>query len=109
MRKYQTTYQPNSSSEIVKVEFIDGIVVDEDQTPPKSGWENVWSFFFTHGSTVGGSAYEEKFKRTTDGNWREFNGVDWLYTDEANGQANPCQCDYEAPQDHQGSVPILLE
>lgn len=45
-------------------------------------------------------------KRYNDGNGCEYNpkAGDWEYADDADGNANPNQCNYEAPQDYQGSV-----
>jgi hypothetical protein len=76
-----------------------------------SKWDNVWSFFYAyaHGATVGGNEWEAKSKRKThNDNGREYNSAtgNWEYTAEANRNANPCQCNYEAPQDYQGSVPV---
>ena len=74
-----------------------------------SKWDNVWSFFYAHGATVGGNEWEEKHKRKPfNDNGREFDPAsgNWEYTTEANGNASPTQCNYEAPQDYQGSVPV---
>ena len=107
MSKQIVVYQANKQGKIAKfiddVEVVDGVVVDD---APKSGWENVWSFFFSHGATVGGNEWEKKYKRPTDGNGREYDGANWVYTAEANRNADPCQCNYKAPQDYQGSVPV---
>jgi hypothetical protein len=107
MSKQIVVYQPNAQGKIAKfingVEVVDGVVVDES---PKSGWENVWSFFFSHGATVGGNEWEKKYKRPTDENGREYDGENWVYSKEANGEANPFECTYEAPQDMNGSVPV---
>jgi hypothetical protein len=104
-----------SGKQIVKYvedgEWVDGEVVNEGN---EGGgfWDNVWSFFFSHGATVGGNEWEEKNKnKNYNDNGREYNPAtgNWEYTAEANGNANPYQCNYEPAQDCQGSVPILLE
>jgi hypothetical protein len=57
--------------------------------------KSAFSFFSFFGSTP----YND--------NGREYDPVSdsWKYTASANGNANPYQCNYEAPQDYQGSVP----
>jgi hypothetical protein len=86
-------------------EVVDGVVIEESGNV----WSNVWSFFFSHGATVGGNEWEKKYKNNNyNDNGREYNPAsgNWEYTAEANGDADPCQCNYEAPQDYQGSVPM---
>jgi hypothetical protein len=109
MSKYITIYQPNSLGEIEKIEMIDGVVVQEEWEYPRNGWDNVWSFFYSHGATVGGNEWEARYKREPyNDNGREYNSAsgNWEYTASASGEANPFQCNYEAPQDYQGSVPV---
>jgi hypothetical protein len=94
MDKKIVVYQENGRGEIAKfidgVEVVDGVVVDE---APKSGWENVWSFFYSHGATVGGNEWEKKYRnKNYNDNGREYNPAsgNWEYTAEANGNADPC-------------------
>jgi hypothetical protein len=109
MSKYITIYQSNSLGEIEKIEIIDGVVVQEGREYPRNGWDNIWSFFYSNGATVGGNEWKARHKREPyNDNGREYNSAsgNWEYTASANGEANPFQCNYEAPQDYQGSVPI---
>ena len=62
MSKYITIYQPNSLGEIEKIEMIDGVVVQEGWEYPRNGWDNVWSFFYSHGATGGGNEWEARYK-----------------------------------------------
>jgi hypothetical protein len=106
MSKHITIYQPNSLGKIEKIEMIDGVVVQEGWEYPKNGWDNVWSFFHSHGATIGGNEWEKRHKREPyNDNGRENNSAygNWGHVVSANCIANP---NYEAPQDYQGSVPI---
>jgi hypothetical protein len=84
---------------------IDGVVVDEDYF--KDTWKNVWEFFYAHGATVGGNAWERKYRKEYVDNGRVYDPAtnNWEYTEAAGGNVNPFQCNYEAAQDYQGSVP----
>jgi hypothetical protein len=109
MSRYITIYQPNSLGEIERIEMIDGVVVEEEWEGSRGGWGNVWSFFYAHGATAGRSEWEKRNKREQyNDNGREYNSAsdNWEYVASANGDANPFQCDYVAPRDYQGSVPV---
>jgi hypothetical protein len=105
MSKYLTVYKPNALGTIEKIETIDGVVVDENTSEDR--WKNVWEFFYKNGSTVGGNAWEKKYKREYVDNGRVYDpsSGNWEYTEEAGGNINPFQCNYKAEQDYQGSVP----
>jgi len=93
--KQVVLYKENRQGKIAKfidgVEVVEGVVVNEGHEN-----EGFWSRIFGH-----------KSKPFND-NGREYNPAsgNWEYTAEANGNADPCQCNYEAPQDYQGSVPV---
>jgi hypothetical protein len=78
-------------------EWVDGKVVNESDSG--NAFFNFFASFFLW-----------RHKLYND-NGREYNPTsgNWEYTAEANGNANPYQCNYEAAQDYQGSVPICLE
>ena len=99
MSKYYTVYQENDLGEIEKIETVDGVVVQEEAPDPKDAFNNVWRFFNFQ------SAGERK---PYNDNGREYNpdSGNWEWTPEAGLYENPCACNYEAPQDYQGSVPI---
>lgn len=109
MPKYVTIYQPNSLGEIEKIELIDGVVVDEEWENSRGEWDGVWFFFYSHGTAEGMNEWEECCKKEPfNDNGREYNSAsdNWEYITSANGDANPFQCDYVAPRDYQGSVPV---
>ncbi len=62
--KQSTTWTANDVGEIVKVEIIDGEVVEE--TGQTDSWtDDAWAFFRSgkHNQSVGGSDWEKKYKR----------------------------------------------
>jgi hypothetical protein len=93
MNKHTIVIEPDENGNFTKTTFINGLLVDGEQEQKSSG--GFWSFF---------SFCNRKY----NDNGREYNPAsdNWEYTAEANGNANPCQCNYEAPQDYQGSVPV---
>ena len=95
-------YQLNSNDEI---ETVQGVVVNEGSEEKQAGgfWDGVWEFFYTQGANVGGNK-----RKPFNDNGREYDPEtgSWIYTEAANGKADPFQCDYEAPHDFQGSVPV---
>ena len=72
-----------------------------------SKWDNVWEHFYAHGAAVGGNKWKKKYKREYEDNGRVYNSASskWEYTQTAGGNTDPFQCNYEAAQDYQGSVP----
>lgn len=105
MAKYLTVYQPKTDGTIKKIETVDG-------EPMPEGWganhesKQYDCGFFSWLFASFSKSERRKYKRPTDGNGREYDGENWVYTSEANGDARPTQCNYEAPQDYQGSVPV---
>jgi len=77
-------------------EVVDGEVANEGHEN-ESG--NAFFDFF--------SSFFRGCNRPYNDNGREYNSAtgNWEYTAAANGGANPFECNYEAPQDYQGSVP----
>ena len=108
MGKYVTIYQPNALGEIEKIETVDGVVVEEqadaqEQADAGNVFNTVWNFFnFRKGEDA-----PPKRKPFND-NGREYNesSGNWEYTSDRNGNGNPFEVNYEAPQDYQGSVPV---
>jgi hypothetical protein len=116
MSKQIVLYRLNSKGEIAKfvdgVECVDGVVVDEGSGNGNGDgfFARAWAWFYSsgHDQTVGGNKWEERHKnKAYNDNGREYNPAtgNWEYTSEANGDADPYQCNYKAEQDYQGSVP----
>ena len=83
-------------------EWVDGEVVNEGHENEGDSGNAFFNFF---ASFFSGS------HQPYNDNGREYNPAsgNWEYTAEANGNANPYQCNYKAEQDYQGSVPICIE
>ena len=105
-RELSLAVRDDGSMEREETIYIDGVVVDKDYF--KDTWDNVWEYFYAHGATVGGNAWEKKYKREYVDNGRVYDpeSGNWEYTEAAGGNVNPFACNYEAPQDYQGSVPV---
>ena len=90
MTKYTTEWTVNERGEIVRVDYIDGEVVDEGATA----------------NDTGGASFFSEAQYNDNG--REYNSTsgDWEYTADRSGNGDPFACDYDPPQDINGSVPL---
>ena len=100
MSKHTIVIEPDENGYFTKTTFINGLLSDSQQqqsenTGSSSG--NFWSFFSGFWNS-----------KPYNDNGREYNSAsgNWEYTAAANGNANPFQSNYKAPQDYQGSVPV---
>ena len=70
MSKYITIYQPNTNGEMEKVEFVDGVVVEEHSeasggfSDPRT-WGGIWAWWT---GVVGGASNGEHPKQTWSAN-----------------------------------------
>lgn len=99
MSKQIVVYRENERGEIAK--FIDGVEVVDGEVVNENNSGNAFFNFF--------ASFFRGNHRPHNDNWREYNPASGNreYTVEANGNAaSPTQCNYEAPQDYQGSVPV---
>jgi hypothetical protein len=90
--------EPDENGVFNRTVLVKGqLPLPKSESAKHEGCDDFWSWL--HDTFFSG--------KTTD-NGREYNSASdsFEYVGEANGNADPFECKYEAPQDHQGSVPV---